>query len=45
MDLVRASGTEPLLRLTVESESLKAAKETMKEGMALVKKLVGGMKK
>jgi len=43
--LVRASGTEPLVRLTVESESLKAAKETMKEGMALVKKLVGGMKK
>jgi len=43
--LVRASGTEPLVRLTVESESLKAAKEIMNGGMAPVKKLVGRMKK
>jgi phosphoglucosamine mutase len=43
--LVRASGTEPLVRLTVEGESLKAAKEIMKKGVALVKKQVGEMKK
>jgi phosphoglucosamine mutase len=43
--LVRASGTEPLVRLTVEGESLKAAKEIMKRGVALVKKQVGEMKK
>jgi phosphoglucosamine mutase len=43
--LVRASGTEPLVRLTVEGESLKAAKEIMLKGVALVKKLVGGMDK
>jgi phosphoglucosamine mutase len=38
--LIRASGTEPLIRLTVEGESLKAAKEIMSKGVALVKKLV-----
>jgi phosphoglucosamine mutase len=43
--LVRASGTEPLVRLTVESESLKAAEEIMGKGIALVRKLAGGMKK
>ena len=43
--LVRASGTEPLVRLTVEGESLKAAKEIMKKGVALVKKLVGEKEK
>jgi phosphoglucosamine mutase len=43
--LVRASGTEPLVRLTVEGESLKAAKEIMLKGVALVKKLIGGTKK
>jgi phosphoglucosamine mutase len=42
--LVRASGTEPLVRLTVEGESLKVAKEIMKKGVALVKELVGDMK-
>jgi phosphoglucosamine mutase len=35
--LVRASGTEPLIRLTVEGESLKAARDIMQRGMALVK--------
>jgi phosphoglucosamine mutase len=40
--LVRASGTEPLVRVTVEGESLKAAKELMKETTRLVRKLVGG---
>jgi len=43
--LVRASGTEPLVRLTVEGESLKAAKGIMEKGIALVKKLVGEMEK
>jgi phosphoglucosamine mutase len=43
--LVRASGTEPLVRLTVEGESLKAAKEIMEKGVALVKKLVGEKEK
>jgi phosphoglucosamine mutase len=39
--LVRASGTEPLVRLTVEGESLKAAKGIMEKGMAIIKKLAG----
>jgi len=43
--LVRASGTEPLVRLTVEGESLKAAREIMRKGVALVRKLVGEMEK
>jgi phosphoglucosamine mutase len=43
--LVRASGTEPLVRVTVEGESLNAAKEIMKKGLLLVKKLVGEMRK
>jgi len=38
--LVRASGTEPLIRLTVEGESLKAAQQIMKETVSIVKKLV-----
>lgn len=43
--LFRASGTEPLIRLTVEGESLKAAKEIMKKGIVLVKKSVEEMRK
>lgn len=43
--LVRASGTEPLIRLTVEGESLKAAKEIMKKGVTLIKKFVEGTKR
>jgi phosphoglucosamine mutase len=39
--LVRASGTEPLIRLTVEGESLKAAQDIMQRGVALVKQQVG----
>jgi phosphoglucosamine mutase len=38
--LIRASGTEPLVRLTVEGESLKAAKDIMGKGTALVQKCV-----
>ena len=39
------SGTEPVVRLTVEGESLKAAKEILEKGVAFVKKLVGEMEK
>jgi phosphoglucosamine mutase len=38
--LVRASGTEPLIRLTIESESLKVANKIMKETVELVERLV-----
>jgi len=38
--LIRASGTEPLIRLTVEGESLKVASNIMAQGKALVKKHV-----
>lgn len=40
--LVRASGTEPLVRLTVEGESLKVAKEIMDKGVTIVRKLLRG---
>jgi phosphoglucosamine mutase len=43
--LIRASGTEPLIRLTVEGESLKAAKDIMSKGIALVKEHVEDWKK
>ena len=43
--LIRASGTEPLIRLTVEGESLKEAKDIMGKGAALVKKQVEELKK
>lgn len=39
--LVRASGTEPLIRLTVEGESLQAAQDIMAKGVALVKQQAG----
>ena len=43
--LIRASGTEPLIRLTVEGESLKAASDIMKKGTALIKEQVEDLKK
>jgi len=39
--LIRASGTEPLIRLTVEGESLNAARDIMQKGVALVKEHAG----
>lgn len=39
--LIRASGTEPLIRLTVEGESLKVAQDIMNTGTELVKTRVG----
>jgi len=43
--LIRASGTEPLIRLTVEGESLKAANDIMGRGTALVKEKIEELKK
>jgi phosphoglucosamine mutase len=42
--LIRASGTEPLVRLTVEGESLKTARNIMQEGIKLVKQFVRKVK-
>jgi len=38
---VRASGTESVIRLTVEGESLRAAKEIMEKSVAVVKRFAG----
>ena len=43
--LIRASGTEPLIRLTVEGESLKAANDIMGRGTVLVKEKIKELKK
>ncbi|MBX5321905.1 MAG: phosphoglucosamine mutase [Candidatus Bathyarchaeota archaeon] len=43
--LVRASGTEPLIRLTVEGESLKVAEKIMEKVLTLVKEAVEGFEK
>jgi phosphoglucosamine mutase len=40
--LIRASGTEPLIRLTVEGESQAVAKELMRKATALIRKHVEG---
>ncbi|MEM2816538.1 MAG: phosphoglucosamine mutase, partial [Candidatus Bathyarchaeia archaeon] len=42
--LVRASGTEPLLRVTVEGESLKFAEEIMNKALIIVNKAVEDVK-
>ena len=39
--LMRASGTEPLIRVTVEGESLKAARHIMNQGVELVRQHLG----
>jgi phosphoglucosamine mutase len=39
--LIRASGTEPLIRLTVEGESVAVAKELMLKATAVIRKHVG----
>jgi phosphoglucosamine mutase len=38
--LIRASGTEPLIRITVEGESTSVAKELMLKATALIKKQI-----
>ncbi len=43
--LVRASGTEPLVRITVESESSKAANEIMEKVSVIVNKAVEDLEK
>jgi phosphoglucosamine mutase len=43
--LIRSSGTEPLIRLTVEGESLNAARDIMNKGVALVKEYAGGIQR
>lgn len=43
--LVRASGTEPLVRLTVEGESLRTAKQIMEECTRLAKRCTRGKRK
>lgn len=40
--LVRASGTEPLIRFTVEGESLKTAKEIMRQSLKAARETVEG---
>ncbi len=43
--LIRASGTEPLVRVTVEGKSLKDAGDIMQKGVALVKQHIGVTRK
>ncbi len=43
--LIRASGTEPFIRITVEGQSLKAAKRIVKENVRIVEELVGDKRK
>jgi phosphoglucosamine mutase len=39
--LIRASNTEPVIRLTVEGESLRTAKKIMEKGVILVRLCAG----
>jgi phosphoglucosamine mutase len=43
--LVRASGTEPLIRITVEGEPLKTAEEILRKGVAVIRKTIERMNK
>ena len=43
--LIRASGTESVIRLTVEGESLRTAKKIMEKGVMLVKQSAGKVKR
>ena len=43
--LIRASGTEPLIRVTVEGESLKVANDIMGRGKVLIENIYEEMKK
>jgi len=42
--LIRPSGTEPLMRLTVEGRDSRKVRELMEKGKSLVNKVVGGLK-
>jgi phosphomannomutase len=41
---IRASGTEPVIRLTVKGESLRTAKKIMEKGVMLVEQSAGKVK-
>jgi len=41
--LIRPSGTEPLIRLTAEAESIKEAEEIMQQCVKLAKRIVREM--
>jgi phosphoglucosamine mutase len=43
--LIRASGTEPLIRLTVEGESSRTVREIMEKSLRLIKRFVEGKQK
>ncbi len=43
--LIRASGTEPVIRLTVEGESLKATRNMMERGKAVIHSILWGLRK
>jgi phosphoglucosamine mutase len=42
--LIRPSGTEPIIRLTVEGRDAKKVRELMEKGKSLVNKVLGGLK-
>jgi phosphoglucosamine mutase len=43
--LVRASGTEPAIRLTAEGETLRTARDIIDKGTVIVKKFVKELEK